>query len=108
MATLEKVFEEAQALPPDERRKLRDLLDHIDEKEAVVSRSFNDRASEQRWIAEHRDEYIGQWVVIEGDRLIVHGHDARTVYEAARKAGITAPYLMRVAPRREPSMGGWL
>src|SRR5436305_8006437 len=42
----------------------------------------HDRVREEQWIDAHRDEYIGEWVVVEGDSLITHGHDARTVYNA--------------------------
>lgn len=66
-----------------------------------------DLAREEQWIDAHRDEYLGEWVVVEGDRLIVHGHDARTVYNAARDAGIEVPFLVRVKPANELPFGGW-
>ena len=106
MATLEQLFEEARSLSPDERRQLRVMLDRITEEE-VSSRYASSRAREQQWLVEHRDEYIGQWVALEGNRLIVHGHDARAVYEAAREAGIRVPFLMRVKPADQRPFGGW-
>ena len=65
------------------------------------------RALEQRWLAEHREEYLGEWVALQGDRLIAHGHDSREVYRAARSAGIGVPFVIRVETYEEPSMGGW-
>lgn len=109
MATLEQILEEARALTPDERRQLREALDR-EARPAVGTASDSQplrQASEQQWIAQHRDEYLGQWVVLEGDRLIVHGHDARSVYQAAREAGVTAPFLVRVKPVDELPFGGW-
>ena len=107
MATLEQIIEEAKRLSPDEQQKLREALDREALDAEKIVRIPPSRGREQQWIAEHGDEYVGQWVVIEGDQLITHGRDARTVYEAAREAGIAVPFLVRVAPGNEPSMGGW-
>ncbi len=105
---MDRIIEKLHSLSPAERQQLREMLD----REAVfaVTTSENQllhRAPEQRWIAEHRDQYIGQWVALDGERLIVHGQDARTVFEAAREAGINVPFIVRVEPYDEPSMGGW-
>jgi hypothetical protein len=52
-----------------------------------------DRTSEMRWLAEHGREYIGQWVALDGDRLIAHGPDAKAVYAAARADGAERPLV---------------
>jgi hypothetical protein len=44
-----------------------------------------------RWISEHRTEYIGEWVALDGDRLIAHGKDADAVFAAARS--VKEPFL---------------
>ena len=109
MATLEQIIDEARSLTPEERQQLREALDH--EATSVQRPDMKDQPSnrerEQRWVAEHRDEYMGQWVALDGNRLIVHGHDARTVYQAAREAGVIAPFLVRVNPVDELPFGGW-
>lgn len=109
MATVEQLIEEALSLPPDEQRRIREALDR--EARLAQSRQAQDRqllrADEQRWLAEHRDEYVGQWVAVEGENLIAHGHDARAVYEAARDAGIRVPFLVRVKPADQLPFGGW-
>lgn len=108
MATLEQILEEARALSPEERRQLREALDR---EEATQQREQAEgdstRAREQQWVSEHRDEYMGQWVALDGDHLIAHGHDARVVYTSAREAGIQVPFVVRVEAYEEPSMGGW-
>jgi Family of unknown function (DUF5678) len=53
------------------------------------------------------DEYLGQWVALEGDALIAHGANAREVYLAARQAGSDAPYLVHITPKTDPYIGGW-
>src|SRR5947209_447026 len=75
--------------------------------EGAAQRALHDRTREQQWIAVHRDEYLGEWVVVEGERLIVHGHDARTVYDAARSSGIEVPFLIHVQPVDELPFGAW-
>jgi hypothetical protein len=107
MATLEQILEEARALSPEERRQLREALDREEVQQRSSGVDDSNRAREQQWVAEHRDEYVGQWVALEGDHLIAHGHDARAVYTSAREAGIQIPFVVRVEAYDEPSMGGW-
>ena len=104
MATLEQVIEDARKLPPDDRRRLREVLD----RESDVRPAYNTREREREWIEQHRDEYMNQWVAVEGDTLIAHGTDARTVADAARAAGIEAPFMEHVRASDEPFCGGWL
>lgn len=107
MATLEQIIEEARALSREERRQQREALDR---EEATMQKApditFN-RAREQQWVMEHSNEYLGQWVALDGGRLIAHGHDARAVNTSAREAGIQVPFVVRVEAYHEPSMGGW-
>lgn len=105
---LDRIIEEVHSLSPAERQQLREALDRETDSAAAASKTQPPlRALEQRWLAEHRNEYVGQWVALNGERLIVHGKDARTVYRGAREAGITSPFIVRVEPYDEPSMGGW-
>lgn len=105
MATVEQLLNEARTLPVSERRKLRDALDH--DLQAAPA-TYNTRMREREWIKAHHDEYLGQWVVVEGDTLIAHGTSAREVYLAARAAGVEVPYIEEVMPDLEPYLGGWV
>ena len=108
-ATLERILDEVKRLTPEERPQLREAL----EREAVQavalpSAGTDDRwERKQRWLDEHRDEYVGQWVALEGDHLLASGPDGRAVYEAARAAGVRAPLVTRVEPRDELPFAGW-
>lgn len=76
MATLEQIIEEARALSPDEKGK---LLDRELEQQAPAKSSkpgYPTNKQERAWLNAHRDEYLGQWVALDGDRLIAHGTDA--------------------------------
>lgn len=46
-----------------------------------------------QWIAEHAREYAGQWVALEGNRLIAHGTNAEEVFAAADADGAYLPLL---------------
>jgi len=113
--TLEKVLEEAKALSPDEQRQLRELLaeeavkaQHAEqETPGIPSREVAKFKQEMRWLAEHREEFAGQWVALDGDRLISSGPNAREVYQAARQAGVAVPLLVRVEPADQLPFGGW-
>ena len=60
MATLEQIIDEARALSPAEKLKLRQALDHELE-QAMPAQS---RAMESTWVERHRDKYLGQWVAL--------------------------------------------
>jgi len=86
--------EEPEVRPPAERPKIR-RVEPID-----LSR-------ELRWLKEHRHEYVGQWVALDGDRLVAHGPDPREVYQAARQAGIASPFVEQILPTDDLPFGGW-
>ncbi|HVF26666.1 MAG TPA: DUF5678 domain-containing protein [Pyrinomonadaceae bacterium] len=103
MATLEQLIEEARRLPPAEKRRLRDALD----RELQSAPTYRTHERERAWIEANRDEYLGQWVALDGDKLLAHGHDAREVADAARAAGMTVPFVVRVESKMEAYWGGW-
>lgn len=111
MATLEEIIDEARALSPSEKLALRQALDHELAAPAPIQSpqpSYRTFEREHAWVDAHRDEYLGQWVAVEGDNLVAHGDNPREVYLAARDSGIEVPYLVRVENREEPFTGGWL
>jgi hypothetical protein len=111
MATLEQIIEKARALSPSEKRTLRQELDRELAEPAPPEwsqPSYRTFEREQAWIDAHRDEYLGQWVAVEGDSLVAHGANPREVYLAARDSGIEVPYLVRVENREGAFTGGWL
>lgn len=68
---------------------------------------MSDRSQELRWLKEHRQEYMGQWVALDGERLISHGAKAREVFDAARAAGVEVPFIAHLDPPEELPFGGW-
>jgi hypothetical protein len=103
-AIVERILEEVKRLTADERRDLREALAHEPPSSAP---NFDTHERERAWIERNRDEYLNQWVALDGDRLLASGPDARSVYLSAREAGVSAPYLIRVEQREELPFAGW-
>lgn len=53
------------------------------------------------WINAHGSAYQGQWLALDGDRLLAHGANLVEVAAAARAAGVQLPLLHLVEPPRE-------
>jgi hypothetical protein len=106
MSTLQQILEEAMKLPPEDRHRLRTALDRL-EANGDSTPGYINNEQERSWIEAHREQYLNQWVALDGDRLIAHGADAKQVYDEARAQGTTSPYLERVLPKQEALIGGW-
>ncbi len=104
MATLEQILEEAKKLPLEEQRRLRAALGDL-ESNGDSTPTYRTNEQERAWIDAHRDKYLGQWVALDGDRLLAYGADAKKVYDAAIEQGITAPYLEQVSPKQDAFVG---
>lgn len=59
---------------------------------------IKDRASEVAWLQKHRDEYAGQWIALDGEKLIASGDDLKEVASAARRLGAADALMIRVEP----------
>lgn len=94
-----------KALPEAERRKVRDW---IDEHRDIPADSSGDEKFRLalKWIDAHRKEFDGQFVLLDGDRLLSHGNDAKKLYDFARAQGITSPFIKRIKAEILP-FGGW-
>ena len=67
-----------------------------------------DRTHELAWISQHGREYQGEWVVLDGSRLIGHGVDPEPLVERARSQGVERPLVTRIEEESIASTGGWL
>ena len=107
--TAEEVLENVRLLPKFEREKFFKLVE-AEKKQAIPNDDSKIRGEKFRlalnWIEEHKEEFDGQWVVLDGDKLIAHGTDSKTVCDEARAKGIEIPFLKRVKAKILP-WGGW-
>lgn len=112
--TTEQIIESLRALPLSEKKKLFDLVEEeklkvLSEEEAknVELEMKNERFRRAlRWIEEHKEEFDGQWVALDGDKLIAHGADAKKVHAEAQAKGVKTPLMERVKAKELP-FGGW-
>ena len=66
----------------------------------VLARNLptKNRGREVEWLQKHRDEYAGQWIALDGERLIASGDDLKQVISTARRLGVPDALMMRVEP----------
>lgn len=87
--------EASRKLKPQVRRSMRGSID---------------LSKEREWVRQHRDEYRGEWVVLDGDQLIGHTTDANeatAIFKQARTEGVRAPYVKLIPVDDEPIWMMW-
>ena len=67
----------------------------------------NERSEEFLWLANESGPYAGQWVALDGSRLIAHGGELATVSAAAWAAGVDRPLLTDLPLEGQLPFGGW-
>ena len=113
-ATAELIWAEIATLPAAEREKLRTLFNR---RPAEPSRTgpngfiplfdASDPAPSLRWLEEHRVEFAGQYVALDGDRLVAHGTDPREIIAAVRASGLNGLFFTLVPPADAPPFAGF-
>src|SRR5437868_4573494 len=94
--SLDQIIKSIEQLPTAEQEKIRRWLE---DKEATNGEGHGSQAhtnrSEKslRWLHENREKYSGQWVALDGDRLIASGPTAKEVYSKAKTEGIGIPFV---------------
>ena len=69
-----------------------------------------DFSRENEWLEKNRDEYDGQWVALDGGKLIAADSDGKKVAEKVRELGINGAYVVFVEGSNHPrfvSGGVW-
>jgi len=115
--TVENIVSQIVQLPPAERTRIRQLLDQFEQTERepakppldkrVPPKPMPDSTREFQWLAEHAREYAGQWVALDGDRLIAHGPNHNEVWAAAQADGAYLPLVTRVEDPDAPPFAGF-
>jgi predicted DNA-binding antitoxin AbrB/MazE fold protein len=68
---------------------------------------LNERREELQWLTKESGPYAGEWVALDGPRLIAHGERLAAVTAAAKSAGVDNPFFARVPRDRNMPFGGW-
>ncbi len=66
--------------------------------------AVNERREELRWLAKESGPYAGDWVALDGPRLVAHGEKLASVRAAA---GVSEPFFARVPRDKDTPFGGW-
>jgi Family of unknown function (DUF5678) len=110
ISTAEEIIENVRALPKFEREKFFKLVE--EEKANLKPNEENLELRSKKfqlaleWIEKNKEEFDGQFVLLDGDQLIAHGKEPKSLYEQARKIGIEAPFVKRIKAKELP-FGGW-
>lgn len=111
--TVENILRQIDQLPPGERARLQRLIGERhnggDESRPKPPRDrrlpaepMRDRTREMAWVAAHRREYAGQWVALDGDRLIAASPVRAEISAAVKADGADLPLIHRIASPDEP------
>jgi uncharacterized protein DUF5678 len=116
---LNQLKEHIGLLTPEEKKELAKFLSEQTEANqppgaTETSTSSTDsnaravkRAQHLAWLKSHREQYAGQYVALDGDRLVGCGASIREAHEQARQQGIENPFLVHVSSENDAPFGGW-
>src|SRR5215467_3486132 len=103
-SSFDQIIKSIEQLPAADQEKIRRWLEDKGatngegyESQAHVNRS----AKSLRWLHENREKYSGQWVALDGDRLIASGPTAKEVYSKAKAEGVEIPFVELVTEREK-------
>jgi len=91
MLSVDEIIESIAQLPAAEQERIRQWLEEkgATNGERQGSKAHgNCSARSLRWLHENRERYSGQWVALNGDRLIASGPTAKEVYSKAKAEGV--------------------
>jgi len=108
--------EQLAGLTPEEKLELARFL--VQEATSVLQRDASEshrepdapaekRARRMAWLKAHREEYAGQYVALDGDRLVGSGATIREAHNQARRHGVPDPFLTHVSSASDAPFGGW-
>lgn len=107
--TTSEIIDVIHSLPSGEQEKIRKTLENEKREKAEKLKSDLELYKKaKQWIEEHREEYLDQWVCLEGDRLVSHGMNGMEVHRQAKEAGIDAPFMVRIIDEPRNFVGAWL
>ena len=67
----------------------------------------NERREEMQWLAKESGPYAGQWVALDGRRLVAHGAKLAAVSTEAEAAGVKEPLFAHVSADKVLPFAGW-
>lgn len=118
-AAVQQILQQIAALPLAEQQQLQaELATKLHRNGTAQARKptrdrvvaplpTKNQAAALRWLAQNARAYVGQWVALDGERLIAHGLDAQAVYAAAKADGAYLPLIELVNNPDAPPFAGF-
>ena len=110
--SFDQIIKSIEQLPAREQERVRLWLEDKGASNGEgdsTNANTNRSAKSLRWLNENREKYSGQWVALDGDRLIASGSTAKEVYSKAKAEGVEIPFVELVTEGESgPFTGGWL
>lgn len=113
--TAETILKLIEQLPPHERTRLDEMLAHqtaapVKPKpprdKRVPAKPMKDRTRERQWVQEHKHEYPGHWVALDGDHLVAASLIQKEVVDAVDTTLSNPPLVLRIpSPDDLPYVG---
>jgi hypothetical protein len=111
---VEMLLDQINSLPLSEKVKLRAMLDDQLKNPVVATNGIKfikpipvpNPEPAMRWMNEHSHEYGGQWVALDGDRLIAHSKNSDEVFAAADADGAYLPLVTYIPLADAPPFVG--
>lgn len=111
--TAELLLAEIAALPSEERERLKAMLNRRCPVSQAHQGSFippfdtQDATPSLRWMEEHRAEFAGKYVALDGDRLVASGTASKEVIAAVRASGLNGLFFTLIPPADAPPFVGF-
>jgi hypothetical protein len=105
--TLNEIKEHVLRLTNEDRKALADFLSAHSEAAPENGKQPGDFSQEMEWIRQNRESYRGQFVALNEGQLVASGAKEREVWEAAKLAGASVPFLAYIETAAEETFGGW-
>lgn len=110
--SVDEIIKSIEELPAAERERIRRWLEDkraANGERRALQAHENRSAKSLRRLDENREKYSGQWVALNGNRLLASGPTAKEVYSKAKAEGVEIPFVELVTdPEPVPSIGGCL
>jgi hypothetical protein len=107
--TLNEIKQQVLRLTDEDRKALSEFLATQTDGAAENGKQGEPRdfSREMEWIRQNRESYRGQFVALNEGQLVACGAKEREVWEAAKLAGASVPFLAYIETTAEETFGGW-
>jgi hypothetical protein len=107
--TLNEIKQQVMLLTDEDRKALADFLVAHTEGAAENGKQSEPRdfSREMEWIRQNREPYRGLFVALNEGQLVASGAKEREVWETAKLAGVSLPFLAYIETKAEETFGGW-